>query len=475
MSINSTGINESAVRMQNMALGLGSTQSSALNGSPNSPNFHIGNAMVAVGNLLESLTPLLMQFAQRAPMATSPQASPLAGSLLQQLPQLLGGLLSQLGMGGSPMMNPMGVGPQAYPMAPQAYPVRPQAYPVAPQAYPTAPQAYPTAPQAYPMGVGPQAYPTTMNPVMQTNPWLPQGAPTQFGQPGFQGMPGGQASNPNVPTVAPNTGETQYDAAGNVKMDKDRAVREIARNFDQLTVGKDNYVTKDDLKAIAGGRLQDYQKSANYTPELRAAAQYLLDNPEAFKELETSDAKAQGFKAKGDGKIGKGDTTAAMQKTSFSVGEKEAFQTLAKYGDQMFSKHHKLMNKDDLQKIVKEGKMPDGKPAPADLKDAAKLLLSQPETFSKLDNAMKIRNEHRGDQKGDGKFSLNDLREVMKGADTSPGPEGLKGGIFGNVNSNSLAGLILKGVNNEAPRVSQNTKDDFKLMFQGVPSDIRLT
>jgi hypothetical protein len=39
MSINSTGINESAVRMQNMAMGLGTTQSSALGAQ--SPNFHI--------------------------------------------------------------------------------------------------------------------------------------------------------------------------------------------------------------------------------------------------------------------------------------------------------------------------------------------------------------------------------------------------------------------------------------------------
>ena len=441
MSINSTGISESQVRMQNMAMGLGSTQSSALGAQ--SPNFHVGNIMLAAGNLLESLTPLLMQFAQRAPMAATPMASPLGGALMQQLPQLLG-LLSQFGMGGSPMMNPQ------------------------------------MNPMMNPMGVGPQMNPM-MNPLMNpmtspfmgapTNFGMPQGVPPQFSQPGFPGTPGGVPSAPNAPTVVPNTGEVKYDAAGNVKMDKDRAVREISRNFDQLTQGKDNYITKDDLRAIADGRLQNHQMSANYTPELRAAAKYMLDNPEAFKELETSDSKAQGFKGKADGKIGKGDTTAAMQKTSFSVGEKDALQTVAKYGDELFHKHH-LVSKEDLQKIVKEGKMPNGKAAPADLKEAAQLLLSQPETFTKLDNAMRIRKGHHGDQHGDGKFSLNDLRETLKGADTKPGPDG--GGIFSGVNQNSLLGKVLTPFNElgNSLQPSQNTKDNVSLAFQSVPTSV---
>jgi len=450
MSINSTGINESAVRMQNMAMGLGSTQSSALGAQ--SPNFHIGNAMLAVGNLLESLTPLLMQFAQRAPMAATPMANPLGGALMQQLPQLLG-LLSQLGMGGSPMMNPQ-MNPMMNPMA-----MGPQMNPL-------------MNPAMNPMGVGPQMNPL-ISPFMgaPTNFGMPQGVPLQVSQPGFQGTPGGVPLAPNAPTTIPNTGETKYDAAGNVKMDKDRAVREISRNFDQLTQGKDNYITKDDLKAIADGRLQSHQMSANYTPELRAAAKYLLDNPEAFKELETSDSKAQGFKGKADGKIGKGDTTAAMQKTGFSVGEKDALQTVAKYGDELFHKH-RLVSKDDLQKIVKEGKMPNGKAAPEDLKEAAKLLLSQPETFTKLDNAMKIRKGHHGDQHGDGKFSLNDLRETLKGADTKPGPDG--GGIFSGVNQNSLLGKVLTPINElgNSLQPSQNTKDNVSLAFQSVPTSV---
>lgn len=471
MSINSTGISESQVRMQNMAMGLGSTQSSALGAQ--SPNFHVGNIMLAAGNLLESLTPLLMQFAQRAPMAATPMANPLGGALMQQLPQLLG-LLSQFGMGGSPMMNPqmnpmmnpMGVGPQMNPM------MNPMA--MGPQMNPL------MNPMMNPMGVGPQMNPM-MNPLMNpmtspfmgapTNFGMPQGVPPQFSQPGFPGTPGGVPSAPNAPTVVPNTGEVKYDAAGNVKMDKDRAVREISRNFDQLTQGKDNYITKDDLRAIADGGLQRHQKSANYTPELRAAAKYMLDNPEAFKELETSDSKAQGFKGKADGKIGKGDTTAAMQKTGFSVGEKDALQTVAKYGDELFHKHH-LVSKEDLQKIVKEGKMPNGKAAPADLKEAAQLLLSQPETFTKLDNAMKIRKGHHGDQHGDGKFSLNDLRETLKGADTKPGPDG--GGIFSGVNQNSLLGKVLTPVNElgNSLQPSQNTKDNVSLAFQSVPTSV---
>jgi hypothetical protein len=264
--------------------------------------------MLAVGDLLGSLTPLLMQFAQRAPMAATPMANPLGGALMQQLPQLLG-LLSQFGMGGSPMMNPMmnpmGVGPQMNPM-------------MNPMAWAT------DEPHDEPDGHGsadePADEPTDESHDESHGCGFPDqshdepddesvhgcsdelrdaaGVPPQFSQPGLQGLPGGVPLAPNVPTTIPNTGEVKYDAAGNVKMDKDRAVREISRNFDQLTQGKDNYITKDDLKAIADGGLQRHQKSANYTPELRAAAKYLLDNPEAFKELETSDAKAQASRAR---------------------------------------------------------------------------------------------------------------------------------------------------------------------------------
>jgi hypothetical protein len=116
--------------------------------------------------------------------------------------------------------------------------------------------------------------------------------------------------------------------------------------------------------------------------------------------------------------------------------------------------------------------LPNGKPAPADLKDAAQLLLSQPETFTKLDNAMKIRKGHHGDQHGDGKFSLNDLREVLKGADTKPGPDG--GGLFSGVDQNSLLGRALTPLNDlgNAMKPSQNTKDNFSLAFQNVPTSV---
>ena len=192
--------------------------------------------------------------------------------------------------------------------------------------------------------------------------------------------------------------------------------------------------------------MQRFQVSANYTPELRAAAKYLLDHPDDFKSLETADSKAQGFKGHADGKIGKGDTTAAMQQVSFSVGEKEALQTLAKYGNSFFTSGDKMVSKSDLDAIVKTGKMPDGTAAPQDMKDAAKLILSQPELFDKMDNAFKVRVKHRGDQRGDGLVSADDLREVLKGADTQPGPSGLKGEIFGNVRADSLAGLFLRGL-----------------------------
>lgn len=459
MSVNS--LQQNQANSYNMQLGLGTTQSSALGKSPLGMDpTKLGNVLSSIGDMLNAMTPMLLTMLQRTPM----QTTPLAG-----------------GFGG-------------YPFAQQPMPglqQRPQMY--MPQ---TMPQMY--APQTMPHTYAPTtgmptnpAFNPALNPMLQ-NPMLqnPLGQLQQMlqvlangGMPNGAGLPNAFQPNapqtniygqaPNVQTTVAPTGETKFDASGNVQMDKDRAFREVARNFDQLTKGKDNYITKDDLKAIAEGRLQDHQKSANYTPELRAAAKYLLDNPDAMKELETSDAKAQGFKGKADGKIGKGDTTAAMQRTSFSVGEKEALQTVAKYGDELFH-GRKTVSLEDMQKIAKEGKMPDGKPAPADLRDAAKLLVSQPETFGKLDNAKRIRHDHRGDQHGDGKFSMTDLREALKGADTKPGPDGVQGGIFGAVRSDSVFGRILKEINDEMPRISPQTKSDIQTTFQGVPSDIRL-
>lgn len=482
MSVNST--QQTQVNSYNMRLGLGSTASSAVS-SPlgNVPlsldPTRLGNVLSSIGDVLAAVSPLLMAGMQRMPMLPTLPANtfgaypfaqlPMPG--LQRLPQ---SYVPAMGnpMIGNPMMgNPMMGNPlMGNPLMGNPALGLPMATPFAPAMNPTQANAFSALQQVLQMFSGSGA--------------VPQGGLPPGGVYNGAGLPNANLPNapqtnaygsaPNVPTTAAPTGEVKFDAAGNVQMDKDRATREIARNFDQLTAGKDNFITKDDLKAIANGEMQRFQVSANYTPELRAAAKYLLDHPDDFKSLETADSKAQGFKGHADGKIGKGDTTAAMQQVSFSVGEKEALQTLAKYGNSFFTSGDKMVSKSDLDAIVKTGKMPDGTAAPQDMKDAAKLILSQPELFDKMDNAFKVRVKHRGDQRGDGLVSADDLREVLKGADTQPGPSGLKGEIFGNVRADSLAGLLLRGLNDNVPQPSQAFKDNVATTFQNVPTSVRL-
>jgi len=451
MSVNS--LQQSQVNSYNMRLGLDSTSSSAVSSPLGAVPLsldptRLGNVLSSIGDVLNAISPLLMAGLQRTPMLPNLPANAFGGHPFAQqpMPGLQQPFLPQLGM------NPAfgaGVNPMlANPMLQNPF----------------------GAVQQLLQMLGGGALPGAALP----NGGVANGAPLPNGN--FPNAPQTNAfgAAPNVPTQIAPTGELKFDAAGNVQMDKDRATREIARNFDQLTSGKDKFITKDDLKAIANGEMQRFQVSANYTPELRAAAKYMLDHPDDFKALETADSKAQGFKGHADGKIGKGDTTAAMQTVSFSVGEKEALQTLAKYGNSFFASGDKMVSKPELEAIVKSGKMPDGTAAPQDMKDAAKLILSQPELFTKLDNAFQIRQKHRGDQRGDGLISADDLRDVLKGADANPGPSGLKGEIFGNVRADSLAGLLLRGLNDNVPQVPQSFKDNVSTTFQNMPTSVRL-
>lgn len=455
MSVNS--LQQTQVNAYNMRLGLDSTASSHVSSPLGAVPLaldpaRLGNVFSSIGDLLGALSPMLMAGLQRTPMMPTLPANAFGGYPFAQQP--MPGLQPRFQQ---PFLPAMGV-PVGMPMNP--------AFGAA--ANPMLANPFGAVQQLLQMLSGgglPGALP---------NGGVANGAPLPNGN--FPNAPQTNAfgAAPNVPTQVAPTGELKFDAAGNVQMDKDRAKREIARNFDQLTSGKDRFITTDDLKSIANGEMQRFQVSANYTPELRAAAKYLLDHPEAFKELETADSKAQGFKGHADGKIGKGDTTAAMQTVSFSVGEKEALQTLAKYGNSFFASGDKMVSRPELEAIVKTGKMPDGTAAPEDMKDAAKLILSQPELFTKLDNAFQIRQKHRGDQRGDGLISADDLRIALKGADTEAGPSGLKGEIFGNVRADSLAGLLLRGLNDNVPQVPQSFKDNVAAGVQNLPTSLRL-
>lgn len=85
-------------------------------------------------------------------------------------------------------------------------------------------------------------------------------------------------------------------------MTTERAAQVLGQNFDAISGGKET-ITRDDLSRIAN----DPGKS----PELRQAAQFLLDNPGSVIKLDNADARFRGKNEATDGRISKGDLTAA--------------------------------------------------------------------------------------------------------------------------------------------------------------------
>lgn len=81
-------------------------------------------------------------------------------------------------------------------------------------------------------------------------------------------------------------------------MTTERAAQVLNQNFDSVSGGKET-ITRDDLSRVAN----DPSKS----PELRQAAQFLLDNPGSVIKLDNADARFRGKNEATDGRISKGD------------------------------------------------------------------------------------------------------------------------------------------------------------------------
>jgi len=201
-------------------------------------------------------------------------------------------------------------------------------------------------------------------------------------------------------------------------VDRDGALDELARCFGDIKPCG-GFIDKQDLRTIANGGSPGDMKGGT-TPELQAAASYPLAHPEVFDELDTADRNAQGRVGHRDGRIGQGDINAALQRTGFGVGEKETVQTLVRHFDELKAPNG-FIDLGALRKIARTGTMPDGKPAPADLLKAARVVASRPELADKLDNAAGIRSG-RADQRSDGFVSKDDLNETLSGPQTTVKP-----------------------------------------------------
>jgi len=253
-----------------------------------------------------------------------------------------------------------------------------------------------------------------------------QAAPAAGGNTRQAPASGGQSPAMSAPAAclckhlpAPTSGSPiTRSPAASTSMDRDSALSELARFFDDIKPCG-GFIDKQDLRTIANGGSPGHMKGGP-TPELQAAASYLLAHPEAFDELDTADRNAQGRVGHRDGRVGRSDVNAALQRTGFGIGEKEAVQTLVRHFDALKAGKG-FIDLGELKQIAKTGTMPNGKPAPADLLKAAQAVASHPALANKLDNAAGIRSG-RADQRSDGQISKDDLNETLSGPQTTVKP-----------------------------------------------------
>ena len=109
-----------------------------------------------------------------------------------------------------------------------------------------------------------------------------------------------------------------------------------------------------------------------------------------------------------DGKIAKYDLTSASHNVKLGKGDLQIFEDLWSVKDQLFAGDH-LCSKDEIEKIAKTGKMPDGSAAGAKVQAAAGALMNRPDLLMMLDNA--DRNGIAG-KLGDDLFSKADFEKM---------------------------------------------------------------
>lgn len=188
-------------------------------------------------------------------------------------------------------------------------------------------------------------------------------------------------------------------------MTQDRAAQVLSENYDNIPhKNKHGSIGRESLEAVA--------KDPNASPELKDAAQYLLDNPLAFSQMDTANRTKTGKGGGEDGFIGKKDLAATTQSTPLSAAEKGVANTFVQHKDALLGGDG-LMSLQELSKIATTGKLPNGQPAPADLLNAARFATANPAFFSKLEEAYMHRNPGAKGERNDAKVGIEDLQVAL--------------------------------------------------------------
>jgi len=181
---------------------------------------------------------------------------------------------------------------------------------------------------------------------------------------------------------------------GGRKMTANDAMREMYLYSDSLP--KD--FGPDELRKIADGSAN----SKKMPPQLMAAAQYMLDNPTAFKKLTEN---GEGV-ASPDGRVTR---SAFLDNISRDVyltpGQTTTLKSLDKNRDVFFASN---MTRDSLKKLLENPESSD------EVKKTAKALLNDPQLYGMLDNAKTGHHSSSTKTADDGVIAKHDLDALLK-------------------------------------------------------------
>lgn len=195
--------------------------------------------------------------------------------------------------------------------------------------------------------------------------------------------------------ISSDTGAGGESARGITAND---AMRELYKFSDYLP----KRISREDLQAVVDGTGGQRKRP----PQLVAAAQYMLDNPQAWNGLTGGESNSISRSALCD---------AVSGQIRLRPSEHRVLDTIERNAGDFFD--GRTFDRDKLQAIVKE---PNSKPENV---DAAKQLLDNPVLFGLLDNARRGHRSNAWRSSDDGRIGRSDLQALREKVDPTPAPE----------------------------------------------------
>jgi type III secretion translocon protein HrpF len=195
----------------------------------------------------------------------------------------------------------------------------------------------------------------------------------------------------------PSDGSVSSEAARQITAND--AMRELYKYSDNLP----KKTSLRDLQDIVDGTGHQNKRP----PQLVAAAQYMLDNPEAWKSLTGKEGEQRISRA--------GLCDALGRNVQMSASENKALDTIEKNAKDFFD--GKTFDRSKLQKIISD---PASKP---DNVEAAKKLLDDPVLFGMLDNAKRGHKSNGWRTSDDGMIGRKDLKAFREKMNKTPAPD----------------------------------------------------